>query len=352
MKASFVVWTLILAASCALADDYVNPVVPDRQQPGTPDPGVFWDATSGLYYAFTTSNDLPDHFPIRTSADLVNWKQVGFVFPIGQAPTWAATDFWAPELHNVSGQPTLFFVARDQSGILSIGVARPIGDLSGPYKDIIGQPLMRNSSGIGSIDPTYFFNSSSQQHFLVWKFDGNSAGLPTVIYAQELSADATQFVAGSQPVELIRNDPTGWEGINVEGPWVTLRPDAVYLFYSGNMFNSVGPNGTCFYAVGVARSFSGVLGPFQKLPVPVLQSQGLPSCDPSVLPPYTGPGHCSVVYGPLSDTMYMVYHAWQLGVIGWTEARYMMTDVVQWDDNTGWPLVYRGYPSNTAQPVP
>ncbi len=59
----------------AQAQTYTNPVVKVQ----TPDPGVIY--SNGQYYAVTTSGDDADSFPIRTSTDLVNWKQVGFVFP-------------------------------------------------------------------------------------------------------------------------------------------------------------------------------------------------------------------------------------------------------------------------------
>ena len=62
-----------------------------------------------------------------------------------------------------------------------------------------------------------------------------------------------------------------------------------FLFYSANGYDSVNTDGTCNYAVGVARSRS-PKGPFVKYPLPVMHSVAPDA--------FTGPGHCSVITYP------------------------------------------------------
>lgn len=183
----------------------------------------------------------------------------------------------------------------------------------------LGRPLVRNST-IGSIDPTLFQHevdvvdedgrvTKKNEVLLYWKSDGNAIGKPTILWVQPLTEDGLALKSGTIQKELLRND-LPWEGICMyihrssladrvlradvfipvyacsEGPWVIRRGGMYYLFYSGNMFDSQGPNGTCFYSVGVARSASPT-GPFVKRGDPILHA--------SVPNRFTGPGHCSVV---------------------------------------------------------
>src|SRR5579864_7884714 len=65
---------------------------------GYGDPAVFKDGKD--YWLIATSNDAPDAFPILHSQDLLHWECLGFAFPEGQEPAWAAkgryiADFWA-----------------------------------------------------------------------------------------------------------------------------------------------------------------------------------------------------------------------------------------------------------------
>jgi hypothetical protein len=129
-------------------------------------------ADGAWYYIVVTSNDAPDSFPIIRSRDLASWEFVGFVFPQGRKPGWAAdgkhvSDFWAPEMHFVGGEFRAYFVARDSDTCqLSIGVAKsasPEGPFSaGP------EPLLTGNS----IDPHVFVENAGSA-YLYWKEDNN-----------------------------------------------------------------------------------------------------------------------------------------------------------------------------------
>jgi arabinan endo-1,5-alpha-L-arabinosidase len=109
------------------------------------------------------------------------------------------------------------------------------------------------------------------------------------------------------------------------------------------------------YAVGVAQAAS-PLGPFTKLPAPILHTNTTPA-----QPPFVGPGHCSVLgVQDGSGGTAILYHAWQWAPsINFGEPRYMMLDAVQWvpaTDGSGlvWPQLTAsgGVPSNRTMPVP
>jgi GH43 family beta-xylosidase len=292
---------------------YVNPVIPTS----CADPGVLRDGSQ--YVLSCTSGDAPNAFPLQTSTDLVHWSKVGSVFPTASKPKWAASDFWAPEIHHVGTHYVAYFTARHTDGKLSIGAATA-GSATGPFVDL-GQPLVHDPT-MGMIDATEFAAGDGTP-YLVWKEDGNASGKPTPIYGQRLTSDGTALLGTRQT--LITND-LGWEGGVVEGPWVVSHAGQYYLFYSGNSY----ANAT--YAVGVARA-QDPLGPYTKAGDPILKSNAT----------WVGPGHCSVIDTPEGDT-YMVYHAWPPA----HDARVTLVDAVHWDD---WPSVPEA-PSVHSRPMP
>jgi arabinan endo-1,5-alpha-L-arabinosidase len=307
--------------ACALSLEYTqcgglyeNPVIPMD----CPDPGVLRDGTE--YILSCTSGDAADAFPIFTSPDLVTWTQQGHIFP-----TWAASDFWAPEIHKVGTGYVAYFSARDTDGMLSIGVASASSPL-GPFTDI-GAPLVHDSA-MGHIDASEI-NAADGNPYALWKDDGNAIGMPTPIHAQRLTPNGLALTGS--PVTLITNDQS-WEGAVTEGPFMVSHAGTYFLFYSGNAYD------TAAYAVGVASS-SSPLGPFTKAPGPILTSNAA----------WGGPGHCSVVDTFAGDT-YMVNHSWQAGDEGASGAgRMILTDAITW--GATWPSVPLA-PSSTTRPMP
>jgi hypothetical protein len=132
--------------------------------------GTYHDDT--WYYIVVTSNDAPDSFPIIRSRDLTQWEFVGFVFPEGHKPEWAAdgryvSDFWAPEMHIVDGEFRVYFTARDKhTRELSIGVAKS-NSPAGPFI-ASKQPLLAGNT----IDP-HVFVGNGDGAYLYWKKDNN-----------------------------------------------------------------------------------------------------------------------------------------------------------------------------------
>jgi len=327
---------VFILSSC-YALEYFNPLV----AADTPDPGVIFDISLGAYVVATTTINLTnvDKFPIRVSSDLVNWKEVGYVFPDGSHPIWtnAQSDFWAPEIHYISATQSyaVFFAARDTTGLLCVGVAFA-DDILGPFEDI-GTPLIRNSS-VGMIDPTYWYEESTDKQYVIWKEDGNGRVPPemyTPIWLQELSLNASALVG--ERTEILANDPSSWEGILVEGPWLIKPPNSSYyfLFYSGNGY------ATPAYALGVARS-ENLFGPYVKYyGNPIVHSNT----------DWSGPGHCSVVQDQVDDESYfLIYHSWVAGHVNDPWPRVLMMDSIEWVD--GWPTIENSSPSNNGTAPP
>lgn len=86
----------------------------------------------------------------------------------------------------------------------------------------------------------------------------NSIGKPTPIFVQPLTDDLLHLTGAK--VELIRNDPAGWEGGVVKGPYILRHGNHFYLFYAGNACCGR----ECNYAERVARS-AALLGPWRKI---------------------------------------------------------------------------------------
>lgn len=126
---------------------------------------------AAAYYLLATSNDAPDAFPILRSSNLEGWTFVGYVFPQGRQPAWAATgagsDYWAPELHRLNGAYSVYFVARAAAGgELCIGTARS-AQPDGPFLPGAA-PLLKGNV----IDP-HVFVAEDGTAYLYWKEDNN-----------------------------------------------------------------------------------------------------------------------------------------------------------------------------------
>lgn len=188
------------------------------------------------------------------------------------------SDFWAPELHIVKGVIRVYFVARDTTGLLCVGVATSTSSSPlGPYKYSspraacavcamtlavcvrcadtrvcvcvcgrrrdLGHPLVRNET-IGSIDPTLYQHevqsvdadgrvTSRTELLLYWKSDGNAIGKPTIIWVQPLTDDGLALAPHTQQKELLRND-LHWEGICMHVPPLFVLRSS--LFFRSSFF--------------------------------------------------------------------------------------------------------------------
>ena len=155
---------------------------------GYGDPAVL--KTDEGYFLVATSNDAPDAFPLLRSDDLQTWEPVGFVFPAGQTPSWAAAgrhqgDYWAPEMARVGDEYWLCYTARQLNDALAIGLAKSSSPL-GLWRDL-GRPLLTGGVVLfpptdpsapvppmsGGVIDSHIFVDGDGQPFLFWKADSN-----------------------------------------------------------------------------------------------------------------------------------------------------------------------------------
>jgi hypothetical protein len=128
--------------------------------------------------------------------------------------------------------------------------------------------------------------------------------MTTPIRGQRLSEDGERL-GGEQKIVLI-ND-LDWEGHLIEGPFVTHQQGRYWMFYAGNDF------GTAAYGLGAAVA-DHPLGPYEKLPEPLLKSTS----------EWTAPGHASVAPGPDGKPQ-LFFHAFHPGTGGYNAFRALLT---------------------------
>jgi beta-xylosidase len=128
-------------------------------------------AGTASYYLLATSNDAPQVFPILHSQDLMDWRPLGFVFPQGHAPKWAAEsgsggEYWAPEMHQIGTEFLVCFAAREADHSFSIGLAKSSRP-DGPFV-AAEAPILRGNV----IDPHILLDHDGSA-YLFWKEDTN-----------------------------------------------------------------------------------------------------------------------------------------------------------------------------------
>jgi arabinan endo-1,5-alpha-L-arabinosidase len=301
----------------SLPAHFFNPVI----NTDFPDPGAVV-GPDGTYYAFATNGN-GRNVQAEHSTDLVHWTQLADALPT--LPTWAQPGrTWGPDAAVMADgvHYDLYYTAWSRAtGQEAVGVATATNP-AGPYTAVGSAPLVAQYNIGGAIDPSVF-TATSGIRYLVWKNDGNSMGIDTQIFVQQLSSDGLSLVGSA--TSLIRQDQP-WEGSVVEGPNLIQHNGKYYLFYSANAYN------TAAYAEGYAVSNS-IFGPYTKPGGPLVATEN------GVI----GPGGGRVVTGPDGNT-WMLYHSWENNFA----YRSMSIDRLDWNGDVP---VLRG-PSRAGQPVP
>lgn len=247
--------------------------------------------------------------------DAFNGDYLGDAMPA--LPSWTVKGFqWAP---SVWARPDGKFVLYYSTPAPSPGFAQPrkqcisraLGSApQGPFVDDSAAPFICPLAEGGAIDPSPFVDGDTP--YLLWKADGNSEGLPTKIYSQQLSPDGLA-VAGP-PNELVTNDQP-WEGLVVEGPSMVQAGNTYELFYSANNWDSAS------YSVGIALCET-VTGPCRK----PLDRAWMVSAEK-----YTGPGGQEFFSNP--GGVWMVHHGFLPGQAGRPDAqRRLYLDLLKYSE--------------------
>ena len=251
-----------------------------------PDPFVLRSGDS--YYAYSTSSD-GFHIPLLTTHGLFGTGTRHDALP--KLPAWTTAGWtWAPSVLPVGSTYVLYYTTRNTASgkqCLSTAVA---SDPNGPFVDTSAGPLVCPAGG--AIDASPYVDPSGHA-FLVWKDEGSVA-----IVGQQLAPDGRSLTGPEVP--LIHVDQR-WEGDVVEGPSLVASGGRLYLFYSGNQWESAR------YAIGYAVCAS-PLGPCTKAPGPWLASGRN----------VQGPGGPEFFADPSGQT-WMSLAAWIDGKVGYPE---------------------------------
>jgi hypothetical protein len=209
IKGTVVLSILLLISSFCYTQ---NPIIQTKYT-ADPAPMVYND-TVFLY----TSHDEDDalgfkmqNWLLYTSTDMVNWTDHGVVASLKDFK-WVNVDngAWAPQCIPRNNK---FYMYCPMPGGAGIGVL--VSDSpSGPFKDPIGKPLIKNSNH--DIDPTVLIDDDGQA-YLYW-------GNPDLYYVK-LNEDMVSYSG-----EII-NEPSKPKNYQ-EGPWVWKRNRHYYLAYA------------------------------------------------------------------------------------------------------------------------
>ncbi|MEV6166613.1 family 43 glycosylhydrolase [Streptomyces sp. NPDC051954] len=249
-----------------------SPVLPGL----TADPNIvrFGDT----FYLYPTTDGFEGwsgtQFKAYSSTDLVHWKDHGVILDLGPDVSWADSRAWAPTIAEKDGKYYFYFCAD-----ANIGVA--VSDSpTGPFKDALGQPLLRAGQLSGQmIDPAVFTDDDGQS-YLYW---GNGHA-----YVAPLNDDMTSI----DTAKVEDMTPSGYN----EGTFVTKRQGTYYFMWSEN--DTRDENYRVAYATGPSPT-----GPWTKRGVILEKDLSLG---------IKGPGHHSVVQVPNSDDWYIAYHRFAL----------------------------------------
>jgi Beta-xylosidase len=297
-----------------------NPIFPGWY--ADPEVIVYGD-TFWIFPTYSDEYGKQTFFDCFSSKDLVNWTKHEKVLSVNEVK-WAKRAMWAPSVIEKDGKYYFFFGANDvhpdQLGGIGVAVAEKP---EGPYKDMLGKPLLNGIiHGAQPIDQ-YVFKDDDGSYYMIYggwrhcnivKLNGDFTGL-------EAFDDGTWFK------EIT---PEGY----VEGPCVFKRDGKYYFMWSEGGWG--GPN----YKVAYAISDS-IFGPHKRIGVIIEQDKNVA----------TGAGHHSVLKVPGLDKWYAVYHRRPLNETHHNH-RATCIDVMEFDENGHIKPVKLTFEGVEAQTVP
>lgn len=266
--------------------------------------GIIYDDT---YWIYPTWSDLYENqvfFDCYSSKDLVTWTKHSAILDTSEVK-WANRAMWAPAVLRKDDKYYLFFGANDvhEGEVGGIGVAvsdRP----EGPYKDLLGKPLINEIvNGAQPIDQ-YVFKDKDGSYYMYY---GGWRHCNVV----KLNDDFTGLVPFEDGEIYKEVTPENY----VEGPFMFIRDGKYYFMWSEGGWG--GPDYCAAYAISDSP-----FGPFKRIGK-ILES------DPEIA---TGAGHHSVMQVPGSDDYYIVYHRRPLDNKG-RDHRVTCIDKMTFDEN-------------------
>ena len=274
-------------------------------------PGDFADPSiikkGNQYYAVGTSSEWAPHFPVYTSADLLDWKPAGYVFD--KAPAWTSGSFWAPEYYFYNNTYFIYYTARRKTDNVScIGVATS----RYPDKGFTDHGVII-AYGKEAID-AFVYNDNGQRYITFKAFGLDER--PIEILGTRLSADGLHTEGAV--FSLLKDD----QRIGLEGQSILKKDNYYYLFYAAGNCCGI----SCDYNVRVARSGS-LKGPYEVYPGnPILQENAGWKCA----------GHGSFITAN-NNKHYYLHHAYNK-LSGVFAGRQALLAELTWPQENGWPV--------------
>ncbi|OYD47671.1 arabinan endo-1,5-alpha-L-arabinosidase [Sphingobacterium cellulitidis] len=266
--------------------------------------GIIYNNEYWIFPTYSAPYEEQILFDAFSSKDLVNWKKHPRILDNSEVK-WANKAMWAPSVIEKDGKYYFFFGANDvhEGEIGGIGVA--VADKpEGPYKDLLGKPLINNIvNGAQPIDQ-FVFRDKDGQHYM---FYGGWGHCNVVKLADDFKS-LVPFEDGTIYKEVTPENYT-------EGPFMFIKDNKYYFMWSEGGWT--GPDYKVAYAIADSP-----LGPFKRIGT-VLQP------DPKIA---YGAGHHSVIKIPKKDKYYMVYHRRPLDKKGANE-RETCIDEMKFDKN-------------------
>ena len=248
-------------------------------------------------------------FPLLRSHDLVHWHDAGRALVPPDAST--GSTFWAPEVARDGDHWFLFYSVghEDRDHQLRVAVS---DSPAGPYVDAIALTHLEECSFAIDAHP---FRDDDGRWYLFYARDfldledargavraGTALAMRPMIDMLHLSSEEITIARARCDWQrfarnrLMYGRRFDWH--TLEGPFVVKERGRYYCFFSGGYWE------TETYGVDFVVSNS-ITGPYSDEGV----ERG-PRILKTVADRVIGPGHCSVVEGPLPPTRYIVYHAW------------------------------------------
>lgn len=259
-----------------------NPVFPGWYA----DPeGIIYNNEYWVFPTYSAPYEQQIKFDAFSSKDLVNWTKHETILD-NKAITWAEKAMWAPSVIEKDGKYYIFFGANDvhEGEIGGIGVA--VADKpEGPYKDLIGKPLINDIvNGAQPIDQFVFKDKDGSYYMYYggWKHCN-------VVKLSDDFKSLIPFEDGSIYKEITPKD-------YVEGPFMFIKDGKYYFMWSEGGWT--GPDYKVAYAIADSP-----FGPFERIATILEQDATIA----------TGAGHHSVIKVPNKDKYFIVYHRRPLG---------------------------------------
>jgi arabinan endo-1,5-alpha-L-arabinosidase len=237
-----------------------------RQDIQIRDPFVLPLAETGRYYLFGTTDrnawEGPGTgFDVYTGTDLDVWEGPYPAFRPDPG-FWATTQFWAPEIHVYQGRYVLLASFKAPGACRGTEILIADSPL-GPFRQHSHRPV--TPSSWECLDGTLVIDDDKQPWMIFcheWVQIGDGG-----MYAVRLHPDLTHAIA--EPIRLFNASQAPWSRSFSGGPaqprvcFVTDGP-FVHRCEDGTLLMLWSSGGAHGYAMGVATSTTGVLGPWRQ----------------------------------------------------------------------------------------